>query len=216
MAVVFFIILFFILLLLVVVFSTIKIRMQRVSISNCESKKMKYNYSIIFELRFLNFIRVLKLEINPEKIKKLNQKVNLTQKLQKVDFKKVKKDLPSKEERKELMKKLKIKLEEFHLNLEFGTKDVLITSAIIAILSSALGIMIARLIDHYEEEKYEYKMLPIYKNKNVIKLSLNCIIQIKVVHIISIIYTLVKKRKEKRKNERTSNRRSYDYSYGQY
>ncbi len=59
-------------------------------------------------------------------------------------------------------------------------------------------------------------MLPIYEDKNRIKLILNCIIQVKLVHIISIIYYVVKKRKEKRKYERASNRRSYDYSYEQY
>ena len=113
-------------------------------------------------------------------------------------------------------KRLKIKLEEFHFVLELGTKDVLITSAMIAFLSSVLGIAIARVIKKYQEEKYEYKMIPVYQNKNIINLNLNCIIQVKMVHIICIIFTLLRKRKEKQKHERTSNRRSYDYSYEQY
>ena len=132
------------------------------------------------------------------------------------DYRKVKEELPSKRELREQFKKLDINIEEFHLKLEFGTQDVIITSAILTILASLLGGVFARYIHHYEKEKYEYKMTPIYENKNIVKLFLNCIIQVRLVHIIRIIYYFIKKRKENKKYERTSNRRSYDYSYGQY
>lgn len=216
MAVVFFIMLFFILILLVIVCSTIKIEIQKLRFLNNETDKLQYDYLMFLELRFLNHIKIVRLTLTPQKFKRLNKKVKINEKLQKIDVKDIKKDLPNKSEIKELGKKLNLKLEEFHLNLEIGTKDVIITSAIIAILASVIGILLPKWIKQYHPEKCQYKMRPIYQNQNVIKLSLNCIIQVKVIHIINIIFTLVKKRKESKKHERTSNRRSYDYSYEQY
>lgn len=213
MAIVFFIILFLALLILVVTLSTLQIEIKRASISNMNSKKIEYDYLIFLQLKFLGKLKIMQIEINKEKISRLSKKLKLKEK---IDFKKVEKGIPNKKERKKLQEKLDIKLNEFHLKAEIGTYDVIITSAIIAVISSAIGIVMAKLIDNYKKEKYEYIIMPVYQNKNVINLSLNCIIQVKMVHIISIIFTLLRKRKEKSKYVRTSNRRSYDYSYGQY
>lgn len=214
MAVVFFIMLFFLLLLLVIISSTINIDIKKFEFSNVKTEKLKWDYLILIELRFLNCIKILKLELTPQKLKRLNQKVNLKEKLQKINLKEMKKDLPQKV--KQLEKQLKIQLEQLHFYLEIGTKDVIITSAMIALIGSFVGILLPKWIKQYRHEKYKYKIMPVYQNQNVIKLSLNCIIQVKVIHIINIIFTLVKKRKESKKHERTSNRRSYDYSYEQY
>ncbi len=214
MAVVFFIMLFFILILLVIVCSTIKIEIQKLRFLNNETDKLQYDYLMFLELRFLNHIKIVRLTLTPQKLKRLNQKVNLKEKLQKINLKEMKKDLPQKV--KQLEKQLKIQLEQLHFYLEIGTKDVIITSAMIALIGSFVGILLPKWIKQYRHEKYKYKIMPVYQNQNVIKLSLNCIIQVKVIHIINIIFTLVKKRKESKKHERTSNRRSYDYSYEQY
>lgn len=213
MTVVFFIILFLILLTLVIVFSSIRIDIQKLNFSKQEKEKLNYDYDIIVELKFLGKIKVLKSIINPQKMRKLNKKVKIKQIIKNIDISKAKHNLPDKKQTKKIFNKMNIELKKFQLSLDIGTWDVIVTSAIVTILSSFLGIILAKFIDNYYEEKYRYKIVPIYENKNVIKLSLNCIIQVKVVHIISIIFTLVKKRKEKEKNERTSNRRSYDYSY---
>lgn len=216
MAVVFFIILFFILIILAIICSTIKINVQRLKFSNGERKNLQYDYLIFLELLFLNRIKIMKLTLTPQKLKALSEKVKINEKKQKINVKDIKKDLPDKSEVKELGKKLNVRLEAFHFHLEIGTKDVIITSAIVAVFASIIGILLPKWVRRYCEEKYQYKIIPIYQNQNVIKLSLNCIIQVKVIHIINIIFTFVKKRKESKKNERTSNRRSYDYSYEQY
>lgn len=62
-----------------------------------------------------------------------------------------------------------------------------------------------------DPNKTEFRIIPLYNFGNSIKFNLNCIISVKIVHIIYVIYILLKTRR--RKNERTSNRRSYDYSY---
>lgn len=215
MAIVFFIIIFLILCISLIVFSTIKIDIQKLNFNN-EKIVDKLEYCFFIELYFLDKIKFFSLMFNKEKIQKLNQKMNIETKIKDIDFNKVKSDLPSRKELKEAVKKLQINLDEFHLNLQIGTRDVIITSAIVTGIASALGIILAKVIKNYDDQKYRYEIIPVYKNKNMVNLSFNCIIKVKMIHIISIIYTLVSKRKEKIKYERTSNRRSYDYSYEQY
>ncbi len=216
MIIVFFILIILTLFIVGILFSTLNIRVEKLYFSNQSLEKLKWNYFIVLELSLFSMIKAIKLRIDPKRVEKILKKRNIKEKVKEINFKQIKQDLPDKEEQVKLMKRLKIKLEEFHFVLELGTKDVLITSAMIAFLSSVLGIAIARVIKKYQEEKYEYKMIPVYQNKNIINLNLNCIIQVKMVHIICIIFTLLRKRKEKQKHERTSNRRSYDYSYEQY
>lgn len=209
MVLVFFISLFFILLITLIILSTISIRIEEFKASNYnECGKLNVDYKIFFELLFLNKLKILSIKID----KQLADKLNVKQRMKNIDFKQVKTDIPSKKELKELFKRLKIRIDKLNLKLEIGTIDVILTSAIIAILASVIGIILANVIKKYEKEKYNYKIYPIYQNKNLIKLNLNCIIKVKMVHIIYIIYLLVMKRRVE-KNERTSNRRSYDYSY---
>lgn len=212
MAIVFFIILFLILCILLIIFSTIKIDIRKFKFDN-ERLDNKLDYYFYIELYFFDKIKIFSLMLNKEKVQRLNQKMNIQNKIKDIDFKKVKRDLPSKEDFKKIVKKLKIKIDEFHLILKVGTEDVIITSAIVTGIASALGIILAKLIKNYNDEKYRYEIIPVYKNKNMVNLSFDCIIKVKMIHIINIIYTLVSKRKEKIKYERTSNRRSYDYSY---
>lgn len=213
MTIVFFIMSFFILLTLVIVFSSIRINIQKFNFFKKEKEKLNYDYKVIVELKFLGKVKIAKSIINPEKIRKLNKRTNIKQIVENIDFKKVKNNLPNKKENERLFNKMNIELKKFHLSLDIGTWDVIVTSAITTLIASFLGVILAKVIDDYDDEKYKYRIMPIYENKNAIKLSLNCIIQVKVVHIISIIFTLLKNRKEKEEYERTSNRRSYDYSY---
>ena len=213
MAIVFFIILFFILCILLITLSTIKIDIQKLKFNN-EKLTDKFEYCFFIEVYFLGKIKIFSVMLDPQKIERLNQKMNLETKIKQVNFKKVKKDLPSKSELKKIIRKLHINLEEFHLILQIGTEDVIATTALVTAIASVLGVLLAKLIKNYKEEKYKYEIIPIYKN--MVNLSFDCIIKVKMIHIIGIIYTLVNKRKEKIKYERTSNRRSYDYSYEQY
>ena len=77
----------------------------------------------------------------------------------------------------------------------------------VAIVSSIIGIALARKI-----ENPRYTIEPVYGDMNYIFLSINCIFEIKLVHIINIFIKL--KRKEYQKYGRTPNRRSYVGSNG--
>ena len=209
MVLVFFICLFLVLLVTVIILSTISVRIERFNASNYnEAGKLKIDYKVFFELLFLNKLKIFSIKINKELINKLNVK----KKIENIDFKQAKTNMPSKKDLKQIIKKSQIEIEKLNLKLEIGTIDVILTSAIITALASIIGIGLARIIEIYNKEKYSYEIYPIYQNKNLIKLDLNCIIKVKMVHIISIIYLIVKKRRVE-KSERTSNRMSYDYSY---
>lgn len=207
-----FIIIFFTFMILALILSTISIRIEKLEISNLNTlSKITYDFDIYFELLFLNKLKMLSIKADKKKILQLNSNIQLKNKMQNMDFKRIKQDFP-KIKLKDILKKLNIQVSKFNFKFEIGTEDVIITTGIIAVVASALGIILARVIKKYDKEKYNYEIKPIYKNKNLINLYLNCIIKVKMVHIICIIYFLLRKRRVKN-NERTSNRRAYDYSY---
>lgn len=193
--------------IVMILLSTLQVKLEDIIVSNDnKQKKLNYKYTIYFQLYLFNKIKWLGIRIDETKIKKLNTT------LKKINIKQVKDTLPSKQESKQLLKKLQIEVSLFGLQMQIGTEDVIITSALVGGISALLGIGLSKVIKKYEKQKYHYQIEPIYKNINIINLKLNCIIQVKLVHIIYIIYVLLKKRRVK-KHERTSHRRSYDYSY---
>lgn len=203
-----FILIFISLLIITLLLSVLKIRIEKLNISNYTKGKILKDYEFHIELHLLNKIKILNISIDKSIIKKMK----LKDKFNNVNVLQLKKDMPSKAEIKEMIKKLDIKLAKLDLKLDIGIDDVILTSAIVAVLSAIIGIVLPHVIKQYNEENYKYVITPLYIGKNVIKLSLNCIIQVKMVHIIYIIYILLKRRRVY-KYERTSNRRTYDYSY---
>ena len=99
-----------------------------------------------------------------------------------------------------------------NLDAKIGLIDGILTSASVAILSTIVSIVLSLLIKDYKQDNINYKIIPIYSNEITVKIFLSCIIEVKLVHIIYMIYVILKKGSVKL-NERTSNRRSYAYSY---
>lgn len=204
--------------ILIILLSNIRINISKLDIENDnrQSQIIK-DYTIHFVLYLFNKIRLINLGISKKEMQnwsktKRNKIEKIKQKMKKIELEEIRKGKIDKNQLKELVKKLKIKVEYFNLTTEIGTEDVLITTAVVAMLSAAIGIGLARVIKKYDSKKYFYEIKPIYQNKNMINLTLKCIICIKMVHIIHIIYFLYKIRRVE-KNERTSNRGTYDYSY---
>ena len=185
-------------------FTYIKIDAEKVYISNIP--KFKYDIEIHIDFCLFNKIRIFRFTINKEKIKKKKMFKKLEEKLsnEKINI--------SLCESKKILKKVKINLETFHAKIKIGTEEIILTSFIVGILSSFIGIILGKVIKRYKPDKYEYVIIPYYDKKNIFDMNLNCIINVKLVHIIYVIYMFSKKRSEN-KNERTSNRRTYDYSY---
>ena len=187
-----------IVLLLVFTMSTIKIKIKDLKIENSEINK-KYKFYI--ELYFLNKIKIFSIKINNDKYKKIVK----NKRLKNLN----KSNLPIGRLILNIIKKIRI--EKLNLKLSIGTEDVPFTSYVVAIIAGIIGANLPKYVSIKDTNKINYSIEPIY-NKNTFNLYLDSIINLKIVHIIYIIYNLVKKGRGK--NERTSNRRAYAYSHG--
>lgn len=229
--VLFFVIITMALVCIIVIFnSSFKLSISKLKI---DTENGNIDYEIKFGLYFMKKIRIIGLKLNKDKQEKIKRRIQklqnskLIKKLSKTSIKKIPLKLEKKLEREILFnnikplklaeiifKNLKIEILKFKMNLQIGLEDVIITSSLITIISVIVPIIL-RLTNKYIKNinNYRYKILPIYGNKNVLKLDLDCIINLKLVHIINIIYIIVKMKRRSDKNERTSNRRSYDYCH---
>ena len=229
--VLFFVIITIALVCIIVIFnSSFKLSISKLKI---DTENGNIDYEIKFGLYFMKKIRIIGLKLNKDKQEKIKRKIQklqnskLIKKLSKTSIKKIPLKLEKKLEReilsnnikpsklaKIIFKNLKIEILKFKMNLQIGLENVIITSSLITIISVIVPIIL-RLTNKYIKNinNYRYKILPIYGNKNVLKLDLDCIINLKLVHIINIIYIIVKMKRRSDKNERTSNRRSYDYCH---
>lgn len=175
------------------------------------TKKRVENIKKIVDSKFIN--RIISKCMNNSIIKKIENKVS-----RKIE-QKIKKNLKninySKKEIvyiiKKILKHLKLESKKMNLELLIGTEDIFITTFLIPVIS-IMFLVFFKITAKKINRNYSYKISPVY-NKNLIKLSLNCILQVKLVHIINIIYILLIKKGRSDKYERTSNRRAYGYSY---
>ena len=106
---------------------------------------------------------------------------------------------------------LDIKLEKLSFISKIGTEDVRITSFVVFALSSFLTFLVSKNIKKNTVKNYKYKLTPIYLNKNVFSFKLNCIISVKTVNIIYMLFRMMKR--SVGNNGRASNRKLNDYSY---
>lgn len=140
------------------------------------------------------------------------RKIYSSKKLENIDLKKIRKKVPFNKETINVLKHIKLKIEEFKLKMNIGTEDAVLTSYIVAIIASILSIILPQLVDKKDIKKCKYIINPIYNN-NLLNLHLDSIISIKIVHIIYAVIYFIINNKESERNERTSNRRTYAYSH---
>ena len=138
------------------------------------------------------------------------RKIYSNKKLEQIDLNKVKQTIPINVETLKIIKSLKLEIESLKLKINMGIEDAIATSYLVAIIASILSIIPPHLVKKEDIKNIKYEINPIY-NTLIFNLKLDSIINLKIVHIIYVIYNLVKKGRDK--NERTSNRRSYAYSH---
>ena len=136
--------------------------------------------------------------------------MRLENKIKKLEKKLILKDVKFDVNVFDVLKNLKIIFEELNLKVEIGTENSALTSIIFGIVSGIIPFVLRNQIKNIEKQKIDIK--PIYLNQNLLNIELNCIFNIKMIHIIYVMYILNKKRRDE-KYVRTSNRRSYAYSY---
>lgn len=196
-----------IIIILLLIFSKIRIEVENFKFMSYLPKHVNKDYIIIFKLCIFKKIPIIKIKILDEKIRKLK----LKEKLQKLDIRKIEKDISVKKIKK-VLKENKFIIKKLNLKLEIGTENAYSTAFIIPILSTLIAFILKSRANDFKNQKFNIK--PLFLNKNMVNLQFSGIFEIKMIHIINIIYILNKKeRKGEDKNERTSNRRSYAYSY---
>ena len=202
---------------ILIIFSKIRIEVENFkyssNISILNRKHINNNYCIILKLCILKNLPIIKIQLTEEKLNKFKSNVKLKEKIRKeigkIDVKKIKKEITS-SKLKKISKTIKILIEKFNLKIELGTENAVVTAMIIPFISTLISFLLRNKVEKYKKQKYDIK--PVFLNKNMLNIEFSGIFQIKMIHIINIIYILNKKEGEDR-NERTSDRRSYAYSY---
>lgn len=207
MAFLFILLIIAILINVIILLSKIQIQIKNVHFNSSKPKgKLDANYKIIIILYILKKIPILKINVTQSKLKKLKLKEKVRQ--AEIDIIQNKKKI-DKEILYEL-RKIKVQIKYWNLELLLGTEDAKITALIVGYLSIFLGIYLNKKISKHENKKFSIQ--PVYLGQNILKLIFEGIFEIKTVNIINIIWNL-KKKERRNGNERTSNRRTYDYSY---
>lgn len=202
--------LFIILLILLAIF-TIKIRLQ---VRNLDYTSIKINernlnkdYKFIITIYVFYIIPIFKLKINSSKLMN-NQKLREKIKLEEIKILKDKSNFDLKIFKS--LRNLKVDIKDINLKIKISTENAAATAIIIQILSTIIAIFLRNKIRRYKNQQFIIE--PVYLNKNMIKIFLEGIFEIKMIHIINTICIVNKERKSD-KYERTSNRGTYDYSY---
>lgn len=198
------------LLVCAITISTVRIGIENFEASNTKLNKNSISdkYKLSFGLYLFNKIKWFSLSLNSKKIEKVYRKINIKN----LDLKKLNIEFGVQDLKK--IKELKAKISNLNLKVKIGTMDAILTSYFVALFAFIISIILSRTIKKQSKEKYYYKIEPLYLNKNMYEIKLDCIIEIKFVHIIDILnYFFKKRRGEKYGKRRTSNRRSYGYSY---
>ena len=202
----------FILLIEILLLSTLKIEIKNLKISTEKYKGsfLDGDYKITISIWGLRKIRFINFKITKVKLEELKTKDKIKATIRRLNIEKIKKtgNLDFKNLRKII--KYIPKLEYIDLTVNIGLDDAILTSYIVASIASIIGLVLKKQMTESIDNKFIIN--PLYINKNLLNMELNCIFETKMIHIIYIIYILNKKGRVN-KNVRTSNRRSYGYRY---
>lgn len=193
---------FLMIIAIMIIFTDIKIQVEdfkfKLDSQNIETNK---SFKVIIIFNIFKKINYFKLTINNDKIKSYNKKHS---------FNKIFKDIFKGENNKDKnnsKNQKHIKIEKLDFNFYIGTEDAALTAIIIGIASIIISFLIGQNVNSGKDINWKINSI---NNSNLLKIDLNCIISIKLIHIINIIYV---SRKEDDKNARTSNRKNLKYIY---
>lgn len=205
------IVIFILSIVTILLLSVIQIEIKNLKIRDKESldtNRIKDEYEIKITLYFLEKIPILWTKLDNHRVRKIS-----SNNLQKIDFSKFKGNVNFDKDVIEMIENIKIKVSKLNLRIDLGLEDVIITSYLIAFISSVIGIILPHIVEKNKINNISYIVNPIYKNKNEYHIGLDSIIRIKIVHIIIAIVCFIKKKGRDVNNERSSDRRSYAYRY---
>lgn len=193
----------------IMLLSTIQIKVTNLILENKKERNVKRinnSYKIKIGIYFLNKIPILWINLNSNKIKKISSSKSLP----KVDLQKLKNKENINKKILNLIKNIQIKVKNIKLNVNIGTIDAVLTSYLVAIIASVIGIILPHITERNNINTCYFIVNPKYQNKNEYSIKFEGIIYIKIVHIIFSMLNFA--RKGSNENERTSNRGAYAYS----
>lgn len=199
-----------IILMIIIILTLSKIRIQIKNFSFCSQMPRHINkdYQIIVKLYILGRIPIFKISMTKLKLEKMQWK----DKIKHIDFKALENNVNWNHNLWRAIKKLKVVIKNINLQMEIGTENAALTSMIVPTISTIIAIILRKRVKDFENQIFTIR--PVYQNQNLVNISVSGIFEIKMSHIINIIYILNKKEKKGVKEyERTSNRGSYGYSY---
>ena len=191
-----------------VLLSTYRIDIKNLYLTNMNEKRdSNSKFQIVLAFYLFNKIKWFSVKLDKEKFEKIYSKI----KLENLDLKKLEKNF--KLEYIKILRKANLQVRYLDLKAKFGFESPVSTAFLVSIFSAIISIWLPHVAVNLKKENYKYIIEPVYKNKNLYKIEFNCIIQVKMVHIINVIYLIVKKGRSDENGRTTSNRRPYGYSY---
>ena len=195
-------------LVVILFFSKIRIQIINFRFHSQMQRHINKDYKIVVRLYALSFIPIFKISITKEKL----EKIKLKERIKNIDFKWLEDNKKIDKKMLGAIKKLNILIRDINLQVELGTENASLTAILVPAISTVIAIILRKKVKNFENQIF--MIHPIYQNQNLVNLYISGIFEIKMSHIINIIYMLNKKEKKGvKKYERTSHRRTYDYSY---
>ena len=171
-----------IILTILIVFTTIQIHIEniRLEIPKKNGRNINKKYKITIKLYMFEKINYFKLDIR-KNIEKLKRKIEKDK--NNFDMKQISK-----------LKKMNIKIQKINLKVFLGTEDAAQNAIIVGTISSIIAIIMGVLSEKKilamgdgKENQINWKIIPLYQNRNLLNIDLNCIISFKLIHIINAI-----------------------------
>ena len=181
-----------IILTILIVFTTIQIHIEniRLEIPKKNGRNINKKYKITIKLYIFEKINYFKLDITKYKMEKRVIRKNIEKLKRKIEKDKNNFDM------KQILKlrKMNIKIQKINLRMVLGTKDTAQNAIIVGTISSIIAIIMGLLsekkilaIGEGRENQINWKIIPLYQNRNLLNIDLNCIISFKLIHIINAI-----------------------------
>lgn len=163
----------------------IKIKNLDFMIENINKKHVNDNFIFTLYLKLFR-IPVLKVDVTKATFRKNKVKIEINKMKQKIRQKEKKLDFKMIAQ----LKKLKINFKSLNFVVNIGTEDAAVTALTMGVLATSIGIALRNILN-LNKDNY-FKVIPIYKNKNLLKMDFNCMFEIKLINIIYTILALKK------------------------
>ena len=161
------IIIFLLSISIILLLSTIQIEIKNLKIGNIENvnkSNIKDIYEIKIILYFLEKIPVFGFRLDSKKMKKISNSKQL-EKIKLTQLKNISND--NKVIEKQMLAIIKnIRIKNLNLRIDLGLEDAILTSYLIAFLSSFIGIIIPHITNKKQIKDVMYIVNPIYENEN--------------------------------------------------